>query len=200
MSIIICPGIHPPELTQQFLAGMGQLPAQVFVFPADRHPAYSSWHILQFLRSQPEITLEQGIVMIGFSAGVVGAAGAAGLWQGSGGNIKALIAIDGWGVPLFGNFPIYRISHDSFTHWSSALLGSGNESFYAEPPIAHLELWRSPQTAHGWQVCSTDTPPPSSTAWDSLAAHIGANPYKRKYVKTTAACFIKEILSLHQAL
>ena len=57
--------------------------------------------------------------------------------------MKALIAFDGWGVPLVGNFPIYRISHDQFTHWSSELLGKGDKSFYADPPVEHLDLWRS---------------------------------------------------------
>ncbi|MGB3188280.1 MAG: hypothetical protein WBB43_02490, partial [Limnoraphis sp.] len=71
--------------------------------------------------------------------------------------VKALIALDGWGVPLGGNFPIYRISHDRFTHWSSALLGGGVESFYADPPVEHLDLWSSPQTARGWWLHRTLT-------------------------------------------
>lgn len=71
-------------------------------------------------------------------------------WQQSGGTIKALIALDGWGVPLYGDFPIHRLSHDHFTHWSSKLLGAGLDGFYADPPVEHLELWRSPQTTQGW--------------------------------------------------
>ena len=31
-------------------------------------------------------------------------------------------------------------------------MGSGEESFYADPAVEHLELWRSPQTARGWWV------------------------------------------------
>ena len=68
--------------------------------------------------------------------------------------VKALIAIDGWGVALWGNFPIYRLSHDYFTHWSSLALGGGDKNFYADPPVGHLDLWRSPQTTRGWQVNS----------------------------------------------
>jgi len=46
-----------------------------------------------------------------------------------GGHVKAFVLLDGWGVPLVGNFPIHRLSHDYFTQ-SSAVLGSGNDSFY----------------------------------------------------------------------
>lgn len=91
-------------------------------------------------------------MLICFSAGVVGGIGAAWAWQQSGGKIKALIALDGWGVPLYGNFPIHRLSRDRFTHWSSQLLGAGADSFYADPPVEHLDLWRSPHTAQGWWV------------------------------------------------
>lgn len=66
--------------------------------------------------------------------------------------MKALIAVDGWGVPLSGNFPIHRLSHDYFTHWSSALLGSGDDSFYSDPAVEHLAIWRSPHTCQGWWV------------------------------------------------
>lgn len=149
MAVLICPGIHPPELTQCFLAGLGRQAGQDLVFPADRSPAYSAYHIWQFLQAQVG---QEGILLIGFSAGVVGAMGAAALWQAGAGTVKALIALDGWGVPLMGSFPIYRISHDGFTHWSSSCLGSGREGFYADPPVPHLELWRSPQSAKGWWI------------------------------------------------
>lgn len=166
MTVLICPGIHPPELTRCFLAGLGRQPGQDLVFPADRYPAYSAYHIWQFLQDQmlqnQPLQNQEGysreILLVGFSAGVVGAMGAAALWQGlSGivmGNVKALIALDGWGVPLAGNFPIYRISHDPFTHWSSNWLGGGREGFYADPPVSHLDLWQFPQRAKGWWVAS----------------------------------------------
>ena len=51
-------------------------------------------------------------MFIAFSAGVVAAVTAAMQWQGEGGKIKGLIAFDGWGVPLLGDFPVYRVSHD----------------------------------------------------------------------------------------
>lgn len=157
MSIVICPGMHNPEVTQSFLAwlrreiALGSLNENLLIFPAQDAPAYSAWHILQFLRNLSS-PLETPLVFISFSAGVVGAIGAAWGWQMLGGQVKAFIALDGWGVSLFGNFPIHRLSHDYFTHWSSSLLGSGFDSFYADPPVEHLKLWRSPQTVEGWRI------------------------------------------------
>ena len=174
MQIILCPGIHPPELTEAFVRALS-LHTPPLIFPATQ-PVYSSGHILAFLlqhlgqASQPSQTPSWNplqiaetqtttqaikttpVLWIGFSAGVVGAIGAAHLWQKIGGRVVALIAFDGWGVPLLAPFPIHRLSHDAFTHWSSAVLGAGQTSFYAEPEVAHLELWRSPQHVHGWAV------------------------------------------------
>lgn len=165
MTIVLCPGIHDPTLTAAFLAGLTrQLPphttwrTQPLIVPTQTTPAFSSPHILAFLHDRARLTTHRvsqhlPLVMISFSAGVVGAIGAAWGWQAIGGQVKALIAIDGWGVLLAGQFPIHRFSHDYFTHWSSHLLGqSTGDSFYADPAIDHLELWRSPQTALGWQI------------------------------------------------
>lgn len=156
MSIVICPGIHSPELTSRFLAGLeseGYQPRELHIFPAQDYLAVSAFHILQFLSEGRRVPLHTPLIFISFSAGVVGAIGAAWGWQLLGGQIKAFIALDGWGVPLSGNFPIHRLSHDEFTHWSSSLLGSGGDSFYAEPPVSHLDLWRSPQIVQG--VCTS---------------------------------------------
>ncbi|HEY9301012.1 MAG TPA: hypothetical protein VIQ31_32530, partial [Phormidium sp.] len=125
-------------------------PPNILIFPIQDYPAYSFGHILQFLRQNH--SLSSPIVFISFSAGVVGAIAAAWGWQLLGGKVTAFIALDGWGVPLTGSFPIHRLSHDYFTHWSSALLGSGEDSFYAAPSVEHLELWRQPQTISGWWV------------------------------------------------
>jgi hypothetical protein len=163
MSIVICPGIHAPELTQEWLEGLESLSSNgskfsnsrnILVVPTQNYATLSAFHILQFLQANQGRPPESPIVFISFSAGVVGAIGAAWGWQILGGKVKALIAVDGWGVPLFGHFPLHRLSHDYFTHWSSASLGSGQDSFYADPPVEHLELWRSPQTVVGWWVNS----------------------------------------------
>lgn len=165
MSILICPGIHDPALTQGFLEGLGSLFSHVsnslssdklLIFPAQDYPVLSAFHIVQFLHERLGSPQETSpVVFISFSAGVVGSIGAAWGWQMLGGKVKAFIALDGWLVPLFGNFPLYRLSHDFFTYWSSAVLGSGEDSFYADPPVEHLELWRSPQTVQGWRVHSS---------------------------------------------
>ena len=152
MSVLICPGFHGPQLTQSFLQGV-QGRDNWLIFPTQRFSPYSALDILQFLHQQQKSPSQtEPVLFIGFSAGVVGAMGAALAWQLQSGQVKALIAIDGWGVPLAGNFSIYRLSHDYFTHWSSALLGAGKESFYAAPPVGHLDLWRSPQTSLGWAI------------------------------------------------
>ncbi|MFB2923445.1 MULTISPECIES: hypothetical protein [Aerosakkonema] len=169
MSVIICPGIHEPDLTKSFADGLlwrssgnlsnGRATENILIFPIQEYPAYSAFHILQFLGNSGIYPLDGNsspvpLVFISFSAGVVGAIGAAWMWQALTGNVKAFIALDGWGVPLGGNFPIHRLSHDYFTHWSSAVLGTGEDNFYADPEVRHLELWRSPQTTIGWWIHS----------------------------------------------
>lgn len=158
MKIIICPGIHDRALTESFLQGLA-LPAPAVIFPASGYSPVSAVRVWQFLRDNiGEPSQSEAIILICFSAGVVGAIGAAWQWQMWGGKIEAFFALDGWGVPLLGNFPIHRGSHDYFTHWSSRLLGMGEDSFYADPPVAHLQLWREPATVSGWwQVSEGNT-------------------------------------------
>ena len=153
MRILICPGIHHPLLTERFVAGL-KLSGDISIFPASGYSPVSALDIFQFMCDEwgePQ-NCPWAIASISFSAGIVGAIGAATAWQLLGGKIAAFFALDGWGVPLVGNFPIHRISHDYFTHWSSALLGKGGDSFYADPAVEHLELWRSPQTVEGWSI------------------------------------------------
>ncbi|MEH1904771.1 MAG: hypothetical protein V7L04_26070 [Nostoc sp.] len=172
MSIIICPGIHEPELTESFRIGLLDLvshsaiapnAANILIYPGEDLLVLSAFHILQFLRVRVAHRRYRlvDLIFISFSAGVVGAIGAAHLWQLLGGRVKAFIAIDGWGVPLQGNFPIHRMSHDYFTHWSSCLLGSGQNNFYAEPAVDHLSIWKSPQIVQGcWVDSSIGISPP----------------------------------------
>jgi hypothetical protein len=172
MQVVVCPGIHETSLTDSFLTNLGQAMdtgvMKWLVMPTDRYAPYSGLDILRFMQKPlSQLSWNQRlqcpIVFVTFSAGVVGAIAAAQIWQSLGGTIQLFIALDGWGVPLWGDFPIHRLSHDYFTHWSSALLGAGQESFYADPAVGHLELWRSPHTVQGWQY-SIDAQPTRVTA------------------------------------
>jgi hypothetical protein len=157
--IIICPGIHDRQLSDRFLQALQRQDIDLgtfLIFPTQNHPAYSAFHILQFLRQEIGQTRDRALLFLSFSAGVVGAIGAAWQWQQSGGKVLALIALDGWGMPALGNFPLHRLSHDEFTHWSSALLGGGEDSFYADPPVAHLDLWQAPDRVIGWTFPDRD--------------------------------------------
>jgi hypothetical protein len=184
MTIIICPGIHSPDLTESFLSGLLEVATDkstnrnsvdIRTFEAEGCLALSGFHILDFIQESIRHKVVSPIVFISYSAGVVGAIHAAYMWQLLGGQIKALIAIDGWGVPLWGNFPIHRMSHDYFTHWSSCLIGSGEDNYYADPPVDHIDMWRVPQNVQGWWInSSTLKSPPNQrvTAAEFLYALI----------------------------
>ena len=169
--VVLCPGVHAPSLTQEFLAAIQAQQtalADYWVYPTQDYPAYSSLHLVQFLHDRSATgsaadRLKRSVLFVGFSAGVAAAIGAGLAWQLLGGQVRALIAVDGWGVPLTANFPCHRLSHDYFTHWSSAVLGQGADSFYADPPVAHLDLWRSPHLASGWQSSAIDAIPSQYT-------------------------------------
>lgn len=99
----------------------------------------------------------QPLVIVAFSAGVVGALGLSWLWPG----FLGLIAVDGWCVPLgaLDLLPqtrrVARLSHDLETHWNGMLLGGGERQFYADPFVSHLQIWDQPQTVWGWtRQCS----------------------------------------------
>jgi hypothetical protein len=176
MTIIICPGMQDVALTESFVSKLLEpvlngarisVPeayrnynsVNILIFPGNGLLPLSGFHILDFLHQNINDRLKSPVVFISFSAGVVGAIAAAHSWQLSGGHVRAFVAIDGWGVPLFGDFPIYRMSHDYFTHWSSSLLGGGENSFYADPPVDHLEMWENPQNVQGVWVTSNGLPP-----------------------------------------
>ncbi|MDY6785164.1 MAG: hypothetical protein SW833_21905 [Cyanobacteriota bacterium] len=147
--VSICPGFHPSELTDSFVRSVTISTSHFRIVPIQYYPPYSGKDIFKFLSNSVSITTP--LIFIAFSAGVVGAIAAAREWQRRGSEVRALIALDGWGVPLLGDFPIHRLSHDGFTHWSSQALGGGEEGFYADPSVEHLALWRSPQTVWGWR-------------------------------------------------
>lgn len=155
MKLMICPGIHAPGLTEGFLRSLLPRlegpPDALWIQPGGVEALFSA-PILSTLREQVQPSKLGPISMIAFSAGVVGAAQAIPRWCEQGGQLACLIALDGWGVPLGGTYPIYRASHDGFTHWSSLGLGGGAVNFYAEPGVDHLALWQTPEQALGWSV------------------------------------------------
>ena len=158
--VIVCPGIHNSSLTDSFIHNLKDnsdrfVEHKWLILPTQNYAPYSPLAVYQWLNKyyhSPSNT--PPIILICFSAGVVGGIGAALWWQKNGGKVKAFFAFDGWGMPIVRNFPVYRLSHDYFTHWSSAILGQGDSSFYADPEIAHLDLWRSPNNTVGWWVKS----------------------------------------------
>ena len=155
--LIICPGIHSSDLTRSLLteidAFLPPLPLQILLCPQVGIWSFSPFFTLQFLQQQIRQPHQANLIFLGFSAGVVAAMGAALAWHyHRGGRVEAVIAVDGWGVALAAEFPVYRLSHDYFTHWSSALLGKGSRSFYADPSVSHHQLWRSPSQVTGWQT------------------------------------------------
>lgn len=162
MTLIICPGIHDVALSDRFLTALNQQlqtmeskqrvsPEQVL--PTERVAPFDGLGVWSWL--QGAANPAEPLLLIGFSAGVVGAIAAANFWQAQGRTVAAAIAVDGWGVPQVGDFPLHRVSHDYFTHWSSAVLGAGQASFYADPPVDHLDLWQFPDRARGFRVSAT---------------------------------------------
>ena len=168
--LIICPGFHDPALTQSLLADLGSNPVfqnisiQVMGQVAGDDPSpwrvLSGYQVRQFIAAtlgcpahkQSQIPAAANLFFLAFSAGCVGAVGAARHWYALGGSVGALFAVDGWGVVLAEPFPVYRLSHDLFTHQTSRLLGGQPISFYADPPVPHLDIWRSPGQVPGWRV------------------------------------------------
>ena len=148
---LIFGGVHDPGLTQIFVTSVAdQLPVL-----AEAQRYHFGWHPSELWPSEsPVQALPVGV--IAFSAGVVAAGALLQSWQQAGGRVAGLLALDGWGVPLWGNYPIFRLSHDRFTHRSSMLLGGGPLNFYADPAVPHLTLWRDPQSVVGWQIDITN--------------------------------------------
>lgn len=123
MTIIIIPGIHSPQLSDRFINSIQNIiKHNYFILSTERYQPYSAISVYQWLNQQ-QLSKTEPLTFITFSAGVVGGIGAAIAWQSQGGKVQSFIAIDGWGVPLVGSFPLYRVSHDYFTHCTSGILG-----------------------------------------------------------------------------
>lgn len=187
MDVLVCSGIHGPELTEAFLAEVkaaiahrdpnGHSPAIHWWILPPEVPPYAPQQVSNFCEgcgcrgSSPELAFDPQapLVWLGFSAGVVGAIATARAWQRQGRQTAAFIAFDGWGVPLAGDFPLYRFSHDRFTAQTSEWPQASAGVFYAEPAVPHLDLWRSPSTAGGiWQTRGGEGDRHFTTALDAL--------------------------------
>lgn len=152
LPVIIGPGFHAARLTDQMVRSLPAFtrPYVVSALPAD--PLGAFYWLTETLGSpQEKRSNPLPLIAIGFSAGVVGLAGALTLWQQQGGTVARFFALDGWGVPVIG-LPVCRLSHDFFTHWSTLPLGSGKVNFYADPPVDHLQLWGDLERVQGWQI------------------------------------------------
>lgn len=152
-ALILCPGMHVPQwtafLTDQLSHGSLWPAGQHYCFPDHPLQAWSAHALGQWL----EKTVEPGtpLVFLGFSAGCVGAISTAWECQHRGHYpVKAVIACDGWGVPLAGPFATYRLSHDRYTHLTGGFWGWGDRAFYAEPAVPHPQLWQAPHLVWGW--------------------------------------------------
>ncbi len=165
-SIWICPGFADRAATDRFLAALWQRdwPEPIVLEQAYYHPD-------RLLRSLQAHQPTEPIVLIGFSAGVAATVGAALAWQATGGRVRALFAVDGWGVVLPPSLPIYRLSHDRWSNRTGAWLGAGREQFWADPPVDHVALWRSPDRAWGWWAAAGRAPV-YTTAAEVLRCHL----------------------------
>jgi hypothetical protein len=159
MALIVCPGYHDRGWTASCLHALDQAHPKLakarHVFPAEHYPASSGHHLRQFIADQG-ISARSPLVFLAFSAGCVAAATTAAYWTHQGGTVPAVIAVDGWGVPLAGAFAIHRLSHDRWTHTSSGWLGQGLDNFWAEPGVPHGQLWQDPEAVQGWREQHTD--------------------------------------------
>ena len=170
--LLVIPGVVPQEATDRFVQQLN-IPG-VCCVPASIAP-YNPIVLDQFTRSQD---LDSDLMVIAYSAGCVGALGWLPLWYRQQKTIKALMAIDGWPIPFWGKFPIYRVSHDLYTHRTTLRLGAGLEQFYCDPAVEHRSLWAYPETAWGlWNQVQKPQESHRTTALDFLqcivARHLG---------------------------
>jgi hypothetical protein len=176
--LVICPGFHAVALTDRAIAGLA-LPAaiQTIVIPTDQILPCDPVSIANHLERQiPDHQTQIRLNFLGFSAGTIGALGAAWLWRDRA-QLGAIILCDGWGVPILPVWggvanrqrstigrnqfntlhtpQIYRVSHDRWTHDTWSRLGIMTPSFIADPAVEHLTLWRELDRVGGQAVDAT---------------------------------------------
>ncbi|MEO0801483.1 MAG: hypothetical protein AAFY57_04305 [Cyanobacteria bacterium J06642_2] len=118
-------------------------------FPEDTMPFCP--HLAEQWMRQLGLWRSRPLRLVGFSAGCVAMqAIAAELGSDC---VKAIVAVDGWCVPLDSMAaPVYRLSHDLITHENGLAWGGGCAQFYADPAVSHLYLWGNPERVRGWQL------------------------------------------------
>ena len=182
LPVVICPGFNQVALTDGLVRS---LPAFTRPQVAPGLPI-SPFDIYQWMSDTlGNPATQPPIVGIGFSAGVIGLAGALLLWQQAGGKVMRLYAVDGWGVPILG-LSVIRISHDRFTHLTTLPLGAGDLNFYADPAVDHLSLWGSQNRVMGRCV-----------PWYQLAEGVGEVLSARDFLERS---LIKELATYEAKL
>lgn len=156
-TIVICGGFNPINYNVNFVNFLSNYEANILVFPTEKYAPYDSLNIVNFLQENSVNLYENHLIFIAFSAGVVGALGAGRLWQRKGREVLAILAFDGWGVPLIADFPIHCLSHDVFTHYSSCFWVKNQGHFVAIPTVSHQDIWRSPLSINGYYYSEKET-------------------------------------------
>jgi hypothetical protein len=96
--LIICPGIHSPKLTEQFIQSIQNRVEQDFLVLPTEYSPYSAIAVYQWLERQG-IPQAEPLSFVAFSAGVVGSFGAAWAWQLKGGPVSythLTLPTNGW--------------------------------------------------------------------------------------------------------
>lgn len=155
-SLIICPGVHATRWTQDFVAQLvgadRALAPRIHVSPVAPTLAWSGYPLRRWLTAAFPIPARSPLTFVAFSAGCVAAAAIAHYWGQQGGRVERVIALDGWGVPLGGPFPVQRLSHDFLTHLTTTGPAPNQAHFYGDPAVPHGHLWRYPAQVSGWMV------------------------------------------------
>ena len=184
--VIVCPGFHAPELTDRAIAALDlPLTLNVIAIPERIWPS-DPVGIAGYLETQiPPECRTSPVSFLAFSAGTVGALGAALLWRSP---IRTIVLCDGWGVPVLplleGRSPapisaptsaptVHRLSHDRWPHDTWGRMGIATPSFCAEPAVEHLELWGEVDRVTGHAFDLAGCPTGETTAKDYIRRSLG---------------------------
>jgi pimeloyl-ACP methyl ester carboxylesterase len=192
---VICPGFHAPNLTDRAIACL-DLPVSIrtIVIPTDQIVPCDPVRIANYIERDlltsgviPEQLAPIKLNFLGFSAGTIGALGAAWLWRDRA-QLGAIILCDGWGVPVLPVWDwftdhqqptiapkIYRVSHDRWTHDTWSRMGIATPSFVADPEVEHLTLWRDLDRVQGCSINAAGQPIAPLSATDYIRQCLGCD-------------------------